>query len=266
MFNSTAPHFEEGPSLVPIAVPGSSLPLQTDGKRLTALRPIVEFFGLDYSGQLQKLKAKSWATVENISTVGADGKTRDMTGIDRRTLGMWLATLDEKRVAEAKRPDLCAYQEEAADALDAYFHKGGAINPRATEDQIDKVISEARLKIELLHAAKGLISPDHLEARARVVLARGLGEHAELDPARTPLYAQDFLKSKNLPAERIKSVQSVFGKRVKAEYMAQYSREPQTYPLNLANGQVRMVKAYTEQDRPLMERVWSQYYSPDVPL
>lgn len=39
--------------------------------------------------------------------------------IDRRTLTMWLATLDENRVAEAARPVVVAFQAEAADALDA---------------------------------------------------------------------------------------------------------------------------------------------------
>lgn len=116
--------------------------------------------------------------------------------------------------------------------------------------------------MELCQAAKGLIHPDHLEAKARVVLARGLGEHAELDPARKPLYAKDFLKEKKLSGKKMTSIAGVFGKRVKAAYIEEYGREPEMYPLDLPNGQVREVRAYTEADRPLLERVWNRYYAP----
>jgi hypothetical protein len=251
----------ENTELVPVAVPGSTLPLQTDGKGLAALRPIVEYFGLDYSGQLQKLKSKSWATMENFSTVGSDGKNREMVGVTRKTLGMWLGTLDENRVSPDRRNDLIAYQSEAADALDAYFHKGGAINPRADEHQINALIYQSRAQLELCQAAKGLIHADHLEAKARVVLARGLGEHAELDPKTRPLYTQDFLKGKNLTRARMKSIAGVFGKRVKKAYHEIHGEFPHQYPLDLANGQTRNVNAYTEADRDLMETVWDEHYA-----
>jgi len=39
---------------------------------------------------------------------------------------LWLATtLDENRVHKAARATVVAFQAEAADALDAYFHDGG---------------------------------------------------------------------------------------------------------------------------------------------
>lgn len=108
--------------LVPVSIPGAYFPIQTDGQGLAALRPMAEALGLDYSSQLAKLRKKSWATMANFTTVGADGKTREMVGVDRRTVGMWLATLEEHRVAEGRRAELRAYQAEAADALDAHFH------------------------------------------------------------------------------------------------------------------------------------------------
>lgn len=74
-------------ALVPVQVPGASMPIQTDGKRLAAFRPMVEYFGLDYSSQLQKLKSKSWATMAKITMVSGDGKVREMVGVDRRTTG-----------------------------------------------------------------------------------------------------------------------------------------------------------------------------------
>ncbi len=59
--------------------------------------------GLAFSAQLQKLKKKSWAVVSEIDTTGADGKTYSMVMIDRRTLLMWLANIDERKVKATGR-------------------------------------------------------------------------------------------------------------------------------------------------------------------
>lgn len=250
--------------LVTIPVPGTNNPImavQKDGTEWAAARHICNALGIDWSGQAAKLKNKNWATVENISTVGADGKNRDMAMVDRRTLTMWLATIDTNRVSEAARPTLEAYQLEAANALDSYFHNGGAINPRAEEHQINALMRQSQMQMELCQAAKGLIHPDHLEAKARIVLARGLGEVPELNPETRPLYTADFLKSKNLSAKKMKSVAPMFGKRMKALYTLEKGQEPEKYDLTLPNGQVRQVNGYTEADRELMQRVWDQYYT-----
>lgn len=132
---------------------------------------------------------------------------------------------------------------------------------RATkaEHHLNALMRQSQMQMELCQAAKGLIHPDHLEAKARIVLARGLGEAPELDPKTRPLYTADFLKSKNLSTKKMKSVAPMFGKRMKALYMLETGREPQKYDLTLSNGQVRQVNGYTEADRPLMERVWAQY-------
>lgn len=234
--------------------------VKVDGKPTVPLRGMVENLGLNYSTQVEKLKRKSWATIVKTTALGADGKNRDMTVIDLRTLTMWLATIDENRVSEEARPLVIAYQSEIADVIESYWKNGGAINPRATEHQINALIRQSQMQMELCQAAKGLIHPEHLEAKARIILARGLGEAPELDPATRPLYTADFLKGKNLSQKKMKSVAGVFGKRMKAAYTLEHGREPEKYPLNLPNGQVRNVNAYTEADRPLMEQVWSRYY------
>lgn len=250
--------------LVTIPVPGASNPImavQHDGTEWVAARHICEALGIDWAGQFTKLKNKNWAVVELIPTTAADGKNYQTSMVDRRTLTMWLATIDTNRVSEAARPTLEAYQLEAANALDSYFHDGGVINPRADEHQLNALIRQSQMQMELCQAAKGLIHPDHLEARARIVLAQGLGEAPELNPETRPLYTADFLKSKNLSNKKMKSVAPMFGKRMKALYTLEKGREPEKYDLTLPNGQVRQVNGYTEADRPLMQRVWDQYYT-----
>lgn len=141
--------------LATIPVPGVSAALSgalIDGRPFVALKPMCEALGVDVDGQRRKLATKSWATTELVSVVAADGKSRDMVMIDRRTMTMWLATIDENRVAESARPIVRAFQAEAADALDAYFSTGVAVAPqnlsaldilRAQIDQIEIAQREA---------------------------------------------------------------------------------------------------------------------------
>lgn len=99
-----------------------------DGEIYAALKPICENIGIAYNGQWERLKRTPWATVRIIRTVGADGKQRDIVAISRKTLTMWLATIDTNRLSdEQARHNVTVYQKEAAEALDKYFNEGGAI-------------------------------------------------------------------------------------------------------------------------------------------
>lgn len=150
-------------------------------------------------------------------------------------------------------------RKPAIASAQAYFairtHQAEQIERRMVD-----AIEVAERRLRLIQAAKGLIEAGHLETKARIVLARGLGEAPELDAATTPLYAQTFLEEKGLTRQQIKSVSGPFGKRVKAAYVLEHGVEPKQYPLETANGQVRQANAYTETDRPLLEAVWSKYY------
>lgn len=122
-------------------------------------------------------------------------------------------------------------------------------------------IFESRAQMELCQAAKGLISADHLEAKARIILARGMGEAPELDPIRRPLYTQDYLRERGLSGRALKSAAPTFGKRVKAAYLALRGQEPGKCPLTLTNGRIAQVNAYTEADRDLMDQIWQEFYA-----
>jgi hypothetical protein len=65
---------------------------------------------------------------------------------------MWLATIDESRVAEAARPTIVAFQAEAADALDAHFAASVAVSPQmpAPSSQLDIL----RLAIDQIEVAQ----------------------------------------------------------------------------------------------------------------
>lgn len=244
---------------------GSVQTVLIDGAPHIVLKPAIEELGLDYSTQLAKLRRRSWAVVGQSPTTGADGKTYQMATVPVRTFLMLLATVNEGRVAEGVRPTLVAFQNETADAIESYWTEGGAINPRATEDQLDSLISRAKQQAEVLSILSGIVSPDWLETKGRLVAARALGEEPEVDPLDVPLYVPDFLKAKGLKRKQIESVQSWFGRRAAALYEAEHGEKPGKRQSDLPNGSVRETFAWTERNRPVFEETWDRYYADQYP-
>jgi hypothetical protein len=239
-----------------VAIPfhgGEILAVEIEGKPRAILRPIIESLGIDYSSQLRKLKGKSWASVVNLTTQDQyDG----MVSVDMRTLTMWLATINENAVSEAARPLLVAFQAEIADAVEAYWTKGGAINPRATARQLEDIASLAEKQARVLAICVGLVDPAWLEAKTRHVLARALGEEPEIDPATRPLTVGEYLTERGVGADVLRAISSTFGKKIKAAFRAKYSRDPGMSE-RFVDGALRPVAVYTEADRALFDQVWS---------
>lgn len=259
-----APAIHQKPADV-ATIPFHGSDIQTvgiDGEPYVVFRPLVESIGLDPDSQMKRLRRKSWAcTVMMTAQLPSDTQRREHTVINLKTLTMWLATIDEDRVNEASRPLVVAYQNEVAEAIESYWTKGTAINPRVVESKpqdFSDVILESKQQLELLKAAEGLVDPDHLRAKASVILARGLGEAPQLDPVSRPVYAQDFLRSVGENAASAKSHSSDFGRKLKQAYVEEHGVEPNKHPQTLSNGQTYDVYSYTERDRPLMERVWEE--------
>ena len=140
--------------IVEVPFNGSAMIAQRfdDGEIYTALKPICENIGIAYNGQWERLNRTPWATVRIIRTVGADGKQRDMVAISRKTLTMWLATIDTNRLSdEQARHNVTVYQQEAAEALDKYFNEGGAIrvsDADSDEDIMARAVLVAQKTIE----------------------------------------------------------------------------------------------------------------------
>ena len=253
-------------ALTPVPVPGTDRPImavQHDGKPVVSLRHACEAIGIDHSPQARKLKNKSWASVVMMTTHDSTGREQQMAMIDRRTFTMWLATIDTNRVNEDARPVLEAFQAEAADALDSYFNEGGAINPSATTEQLDALVSKATGQMQLLRAAEGIVDARFLEAKARIVIARGLGEAPEIDQQDRPLYVQDYLRSKGLGPDMVRAKSSGFGKRVKGRFMEVHGDVPEKH-FQEVDGRPREINAYTEADRPIFDHVWVTYYEQAV--
>ena len=240
-------------ALVQIPFHNTSLSaLSDEGKPLVSLRHMCESIGLDIETQRRKLAKKAWAVAVLKPATGSDGKTYQMHMIDRRTMTMWLATIEPSRVNPEARPLLEQFQNEAADALDAYFHEGIALNPRAI-----KYDEQARV----LESLRNLIDPAWLEAKAKIVAARALGEVPEIAPADMPLYSEAYLNEKpELTKAEAKRIRSTFGRRVATQYRAEHGKDPMKSPGEVGS-RVRAINAYTEADRWIFDKVWDSHYA-----
>lgn len=233
------------------------LAVNHNGRPHIILKPAFEAIGLDADRQIAKLQTQPWATTAVTAVVAGDGRVRQMIAADVRTFLMALAAIPTSRVAEHVRPKLVAYQSEVADVIEAYWTRGGAINPRATENQLADIINRAKAQADVLAALRGIVDPAWLEAKARHVAARALGEEPEIDPATRPLTVGEYLADRGVRGAELRSMATGFGRRVKALYRAQHSRDPKSVE-RFVDGALRSVAGYTEADRPLFDAVWSE--------
>ena len=143
----------------------------------------------------------------------------------------------------------------------SYSLPGAAPSPSAE----DRALTRARQLVEIHMLAQGAVSPDHLEAKIRIILAQARGEHPEIEASARPLYVQDYMRERDATADEVKRCAPVFGKRVKKAYAEEHGKDPGVYLQETSAGQVREVCAYTEADRPLLDRVWAVTYANGIP-
>jgi antirepressor protein len=229
-----------------------------EGKPEVVLKPVIEGLGVDYWKQIEKLRRRSWAVTHLRGVQVSDqDQRREMVTCDVRTFLMLLATIDETRVGKDVAPKLVAYQAEVADAIEAYWTKGGAINPRATDEQLAAIIDRARRQADVLRALDGIVDPRWLESKARHVAARALGEEPEDDPAGRPLTVGEYLDEQGVTATAARKLSPRFGKKLKAAYVRRHGETPGTAP-RFVDGAQRDVAVYSEADRHLFDAVWSE--------
>lgn len=113
---------------------GTVLVIPVNDQPYVLFRDAVEALGMSYPRQWRKLKTRSWTCMAQRATqVPGDDQRRTVDVVSVRTFLMWLATVNENRVSRHLRPTLIAFQNETADAIEAYWTRGKAVNPRLRE-------------------------------------------------------------------------------------------------------------------------------------
>jgi hypothetical protein len=131
-----------------VEINGAEFLCPRDGDNIfVAIKPACEFLGIDPSSQMRNLKNDSdflGSTVVNMTTVGADGKDREMVCLPLQFFFGWLAQIDHTKVKEEIRPTVIQYKLEVCNVL--YNHFMGA---RRFLEEKEKMIGKLndRLKI-----------------------------------------------------------------------------------------------------------------------
>lgn len=148
------------------------------------------------------------------------------------------------------------------DVLPSVRKTGAYVSPAATPTQLDQLSEELEARkavafLNVLTAARDLVGDDWTRARARSLVAGVVGGEAEIDMTRRPLMVEEYLKEKGLRGDVLKKHRGPFGKIMKALYIAEYGEEPHTRETDV-DGHWITACAYSERDRPLMNRAWRQ--------
>lgn len=163
--------------------------LGPDGGPFVNVKRVCQELGINANTQYKKLKSKPWATVVIITTVGSDGKEREMLGLNAQAVPMWAATINASKIKPGLRPRLEAYQMEAADVLTRHFMPGTEIAVSQGGGNLARLISIQEMASAALKIGEGLtkVAIDHeqrlrvLEAKPAVTIKKtGAGERRQL--------------------------------------------------------------------------------------
>lgn len=104
-----------------------------DGQPGVTARRLVENLGLDWTGQSKKLDDPIFMC-RHMSTVGNDGKNREMLVMPVKSLPAFLFSINPKKVREDLQEKLARYRLECVDVLYNYWAKGYAVNQRVSPE------------------------------------------------------------------------------------------------------------------------------------
>jgi phage antirepressor YoqD-like protein len=101
---------------------GDDLDCVKDGQDLwVSVRRMCGAIGIDSKNQREKLQNKSWARGVFITSRDVKGRNQEQFFLHIDSVPMWLATIDERKVAAAVKPKVIKFQLEAAKALRDHF-------------------------------------------------------------------------------------------------------------------------------------------------
>lgn len=143
----------------------------------------------------------------------------------------------------------------------SYSLPGAAPAPNAGDPALVRAAGLA----DIIGRFRGIIDDGYLDTKARIVLARAMGDTPEIEAKARPLYIQDYLREKGATADEVNRCSSSFGRYVRTAYVAERGVEPGKRLDETPSGQVREVYAYTQADRKIFDRAWSESYANGFP-
>lgn len=132
------------------------------GKGYVAPKPMVDMFGLDWRSQYRKIMRNPLFQEGMVMmTIPSGGGRQEALLLESRLVHAWLMTIIASRLRPTLREKVLRYQRECAQALDDYFTRGIAVNPRVVADPPPALAYSARevaLMEELIATQKTFIA------------------------------------------------------------------------------------------------------------
>jgi hypothetical protein len=138
------------------------------GKTVVALRPAVEAMGLNWASQFKRLRRDPVLspTVAMMTTVGADGRQRELVCLPLDMVHGWLFTIDSAKIKdEAVRAKVQLYQRECYRVLFEHFSPARAEPP---QDELHELLAAVVGTVKSIEAritavedtVRGRLDPD----------------------------------------------------------------------------------------------------------
>lgn len=131
--------------------------VEKDGDIYVPIKPICEAIGIDARAQREKIQSDEILSSTGVlsTSVGGDGKEREMFCLPLKYVYGWLFTINPKNVAESARESVARYRRECYEVL--YEHFTGSMR---------RTIETNNAEIELLQQINSAIA-DEKEAKNR---------------------------------------------------------------------------------------------------
>lgn len=162
-------------------------------------------------------------------------------------------------IIRSDRPDARKFKRWITHEVLPAIRKTGQYVPTAVPKEITAAAGPVpyREQAEILSILRPVLPESYAVATGKVILARAMGERPELESSETPLYAATFLAEKGHKPKTVSKFQSGFGSRVSNRYFKVHGRRPDKIA-GPAGSRIDKVAVYSEDDRPLLEQVYSE--------
>jgi len=187
--------------------------------------------------------------VKGVATVDTPGGQQQVTIVSEP--GMYEVVL------LSRKPEAKAFKRWITGTVLPEIRRTGAYGANLRAAAIEQAgfdITVVEKQARILRTLRTSMHPDYAEAKARVLLARAMGEEPQIEPEMRALDVTSYLQALGLSAGDVRQLGPTFGRRVAAQYREELGEAPFKTD-RVVNGGTRRVNAYTEAHRGIFDRV-----------
>lgn len=121
------------------------------------VKDICEAIGLDFTGQYRKIQSDE-SFESKLIKVQTRGGLQEVFTIPLSKLNGWLFSINPNKVKPEVKQKLIEYKKECFNVLNNYFNNGIAINHRATDTALQKILNQLETQNQEIQNLKNQLS------------------------------------------------------------------------------------------------------------